>query len=115
MHIEYFPDGWTIVKFNDGQKLIYKIFATWRGGNERWRLSSGAKNFDNLTINGNVFIWPQNSGSVYHLPEDGENDCTPYQEDVLESIRIKCANDNVEFEIISLDVLRNNTSVISAS
>ncbi|MGY5796158.1 hypothetical protein [Rheinheimera faecalis] len=99
---EYFPDGWTIVKFKDGEKLIYKIFATWRSGNESWRLSSGAKNLDAIIKNGTLFTWPQASGSVYYLSEERQNCNTAYQENVLDTIKAKCVKENVEFDTINL-------------
>jgi hypothetical protein len=102
MSKSYHPDGWTVLKFTDNGIVIYKIFATWRWDNDRWRLSSGANDLSGLMRVGDEFIWPQASGSVYHLPIDGEHCSTLYQSAVFDNIQEKCINENIEYEILNL-------------
>ncbi len=99
------PDGWTILKLVDRGSVVYKIFATWRWNNDKWRLSSGAADLSGLSRKGEEFIWPQISGSTYHLPIGGENCCTFYQSTVLENIKARCDNEKIAYEIVSLSEL----------
>lgn len=101
----YYPVGWTILKFTYTEEVVYKIFATWRWGNEEWRLSSGATDLSSITKTGDTLVWPQASGSIYHLPLDGENCYTFYQGSVLEKIRVSCEKENIGLEVISLNNL----------
>lgn len=103
MPISHHPDGWTILKFIDGETVAYKIFATWRWENDKWRLSSGAEDLSGVSRNGDEFIWPQASGSTYHLPVGGEHCYTAYQGMVLENIKTRSIEEKIEFEIVSLN------------
>jgi hypothetical protein len=96
------PDGWTILKFDDGEKIVYKIFATWREENDKWKLSSGAPDLSALKKEGDKFVWKQASGSIYHLPVDGELSYTEYQGQVLESIKSSCIKQNVHLSILEI-------------
>ena len=107
MPTSHHPDGWTILKFIEGEKVVYKIFATWRWDNDIWRLSSGAEDICELSKIGDEFIWPQASGSTYHLPVDGEHCYTAYQGMVLENIKKRCVDEEIEFEIVRLSDLLN--------
>lgn len=102
MATHHHPDGWTILKFVEGDGVVYKIFATWRWDNDKWRLSSGTTDLSGLSKNGGEFIWLQTSGSIYHLPVGGENCCTSYQSMVLENIKERFDNEKIEYEIVSL-------------
>lgn len=102
MPTSHHPDGWTVLKFVESGKVVYKIFATWRWENDKWQLSSGAEDFAGLSKVGDEFIWPQASGSIYHLPVDGESCCTTYQGIVLENIQTSSAKENIQVEVISL-------------
>lgn len=99
------PDGWAILKFSDDGKVVYKVFATWRWDNDKWRLSSGAKDLSELSKLDGEYVWPQASGSTYHLPIEGEHCSTPYQSAVLDNIKAKCIKENIEFEIITIGQL----------
>ncbi len=98
------PDGWTILKFEDGEKIVYKIFATWRKENHQWRLSSGAPDLTTLKKEGDKFVWEQASGSIYHLPSEGEHCYTEYQGQVLESIKSSCIKQSVNLSIVEITV-----------
>jgi len=40
----YTPDKWVVLKINDGEETINKVFAGWYGdytGSDQWRLNSG--------------------------------------------------------------------------
>ncbi len=100
------PDGWTILKFTTNEGVFYKIFATWRWGNEEWILSSGAESVHNMTEEDSKYIWPQASGSIYHLPKDGERGFTFYQGQAMEGIIAKSIALGATVEIVKLqDVL----------
>lgn len=99
---EYTPDGWTIVRLTSPDLQFYKIFGTWRWANDKWRLSSGAFDFSGIRFEGNHFIWPQQSGSVYRLPVDGEHCMSAYQSSVLEMMLGGTKKHNFQLEPIFL-------------
>jgi len=83
------PHGWVILKFTSKEEVYFKIFASWRGGyleGDSWRLSSGSKELPVLSDCGKYWIWPQESGSCYHLPIKGEGGTSIYTESVLKDI-----------------------------
>lgn len=98
----HYPEGWTILKFEDGERIVYKIFATWRKENDKWRLSSGAPDLTALKKEGDKFVWEQASGSIYHLPAEGEHYHTMYQKQVLESIKSSCIKQNVHLSSVKI-------------
>lgn len=67
----YTPDAWEIVLIDSIKHgKIYKILAGWYGGymgSDSWKLSSG---IESIAIEGDVFVMPQSSGSVYELHKD---------------------------------------------
>ncbi len=102
----YMPDGWTILKITPHDNEIqphFRIFATWRWGNEEWRLSSGANTADDIRIEENNYAWPQASGSIYKMPFTGEGYRTMWQGQVMNKI-IKDAKDAqiADIEIVQL-------------
>ena len=85
----YTPDYWTIVKITTPQdKLIYKVFATWRGSytmNEAWRMNSG---ITNVKIEGNYIKFYGTSGSVYKLVnKESEYRTTAYTQSILNHMK----------------------------
>lgn len=98
-----YPDGWTILKITTSEEMCYKIFSTWRWDNEEWILSSGTLNTEELTQEDTKYVWPQASGSIYHLPFNGEHCYTFYQGLVLEKIKTQSAALGATIEIISMD------------
>jgi hypothetical protein len=85
----YTPDYWTIVKITTPQdKLIYKVFATWRGSytmNEAWRMNSG---ITNVEIEGNYIKFYGTSGSVYKLVnKESEYRTTAYTQSILNHMK----------------------------
>ena len=69
----YNPDYWLIVEFDSPEYgKIQKVFATWSGGyldGTSWKLSSGNKE---VTVDGDYYIVPQDSGSVYRLHKEAK-------------------------------------------
>ena len=102
MSTKYDPDGWTIIKLVEAGKLQYKLFATWRWEDDKWRVSSGVENLKALSKSGDKYIWPQSSGSIYHLPVNGENGFTAYQGAVLENIKARYIQEGIEFDVVPL-------------
>ena len=106
----YQPDGWTILKFvpRDESHPYFKVFATWRYGNEEWRLSSGSSNTEDIReVNGHI-IWPQSSGSIYKLRiKDSEGCYTFWQGEVLKRILEK-AEKEINVSIITLNSIPLN-------
>jgi len=85
----YTPDYWTIVKITTPQdKLIYKVFATWRGSytmNEAWRMNSG---ITGVEIEGNYIKFYGTSGSVYKLVnKESEYRTTAYTQSILNHMK----------------------------
>lgn len=80
------PEGWVVLRFEAPEdRPFYKVFATWRE-NDRWKVSSGAFDASEVTVDGEHVIWPQASGSTYKLPLGEENGYTFYQGRVMENI-----------------------------
>ncbi|WP_337972443.1 hypothetical protein [Vibrio comitans] len=67
----YEPEGWCILKVEPpGQPHFYQVFGSWVGGfadPDKWRLSSGADDLDSTFMEGDICVFPQSSGSIYHL------------------------------------------------
>ena len=83
------PQGWVILKFSTPTDTFYKIFSSWRGGyldGDSWRLSSGSSHPPTPSDCGKYWVWPQESGSCYHLPVNGEGGMSFYTERVLKEI-----------------------------
>jgi len=106
----YTPNGWVILKLESSETLFFKIFGTWRGDyltGDSWRLSSGSDKKPKLSECGKHWIWPQLSGSCYHLLVNGEGGMSFYTEHVLKNILSskRLADTGTSIEIISLDDL----------
>jgi len=70
--MEYNPDKWMILKINDGNSIIYKVFGSWYGGfldGDSWRVNSGITKimFDKKT---NSYRFYGESGSIYICHRD---------------------------------------------
>lgn len=87
----YKPDGWVILKITAPDSAFYKVFASWRE-NDRWRLSSGSNGLPVISECGKYWMWPQASGSCYHLLLGEENGYTHYTGSKLSEI-ISCSNE----------------------
>lgn len=84
--MEITSEGWVVLKVTDTDDTIwYKIFSSWRSG-DSWRLSSGATDKSQLVDNGDHFVWPQQSGTVYLLPKDFEGGMSIYTASVLDDL-----------------------------
>lgn len=114
----YTPDGWTILKFTprDGNSSYFKIFATWRYGDEEWRLSSGSDSAQDIKKDNGYWIWPQSSGSTYKLPigEDSEGGYSFWQGGVLRNL-IQKAETVIDVSIVTLDSLLKDDKSLSNS
>jgi hypothetical protein len=88
--MKYDVEGWVVLKYSvPSEKVYYRIFASWRGGNlsgESWRLSSGSEELPHLSDCGKYWLWPQLSGSLYKLPINEEDGYTFYTGQILSSI-----------------------------
>ncbi|WP_100913724.1 hypothetical protein [Pseudoalteromonas spongiae] len=84
------PDGWVILKITTAKSTFYKVFASWQE-NDRWRLSSGSEAPPEISKCGKYWIWPQASGSCYHLLVNEENGYTYYTGNKLSEI-LACSN-----------------------
>ena len=63
----YYPDKWVMIKvtrnvFPEGDKILYKIFGSWRNIDMRWRLNSGVTK---ITEDPRSYYFEGYSGSVY--------------------------------------------------
>lgn len=71
---EYTPDSWRLVVIESPEHgKIYKVLASWYGGftqGDSWKLSSG---IEGVTKEGNLYVMPQSSGSVYNCYEGAEH------------------------------------------
>ncbi|AOT07137.1 hypothetical protein [Pseudoalteromonas luteoviolacea] len=99
------PQGWVILKFSTPADTFYKIFSSWRGGyldGDSWRLSSGSLHLPTLSECGNYWVWPQESGSCYHLPVNGEGGYSHFTAQVLGNIILKSGEMDVSIEKVKL-------------
>ena len=101
----YTPDYWTIVKITTPQdKLIYKVFATWRGSytmNEAWRMNSG---ITNVEAEGDYIKFYGNSGSVYKLVnKESEYRTTAYTQSILNHMKQQLGKLNGTIEELPFD------------
>lgn len=61
----YKPDNWVILKIDNEDETIYKVFSTWSGGytqGNSWKLNSGVVSIEDA---GNYWIIKGYSGSTY--------------------------------------------------
>lgn len=107
------PQGWTILKITKPDGVSFKIFATWRWDGEKWMLSSGSVGASELTQEENEYVWPQSSGSIYHLPIGGEGCCTSYQGHVLDNIIAQGAAEGIQIEIVKLEALLSRERLLA--
>jgi len=104
------PHGWVILKFTNEGDEFFKIFASWRGGYldaDSWRLSSGNNKPPALSDCGKYWIWPQESGSCYHLSVHGEDGYSFYTAQILASIIIQSGESDVFIERVKLSSILN--------
>lgn len=100
--MEVRAEGWVIVHITRaGEKDIYKVFASWIDG-DVWRMSSGAFDKSQLKDQGDEFIWPQSSGSVYILPKKGEGRLTAHTSNVLSDAIKHAKNISAKIQTIKL-------------
>lgn len=105
------PDGWSVLSLlrEDGTRS-YKIFSSWKH-NDEWRLSSGADNLTDITVEGGCVVWPQQSGSIYILPFEGQNLRTNYTNSVLEQKIIPVLTEE-RIKVTRLDLIQDGQLVI---
>jgi len=87
---------------------FFKVFASLRGGyldRDSWRLSSGAREYPVLSDCGKYWIWPQESGSCYHLSIKGEDGYSHYTAQILGNILIQSGVNDVFVERVKLSTL----------
>ncbi|WP_462174642.1 hypothetical protein [Pseudoalteromonas gelatinilytica] len=104
------PQGWVILKFSSPADTFYKIFSSWRGGyldGDSWRLSSGSGHLPTLSECGKYWVWPQESGSCYHLPVNGEDGYSHFTAQVLGNIILKSGKNDVFIERVRLSSILN--------
>lgn len=78
---EYYPDRWVILDMGSHKR----IFASWYGGytsGDTWKLSSG---IENIIEDGDDYVLPQSSGSVYRIHKDMEG-TTAWSSGILKQI-----------------------------
>jgi hypothetical protein len=80
--MHYYPDKWVMIKvtrnvFPEGDKILYKIFGSWRNIGMLWRLNSGVTK---ISEDVDSYYFEGYSGSVYKCnklaygtTEHGEN------------------------------------------
>lgn len=113
------PQGWVILKFSTPTDIYYKVFSSWRGGyldGDSWRLSSGSNRPPTISECGKYWVWPQKSGSCYHLPVNGEGGMSFYTERVLKDILGRkdiCENNIDQVNILELFKDQNNKELFS--
>ncbi len=107
------PDGWSVLSLlrEDGTRS-YKIFSSWKH-NDEWRLSSGADNLTDITVEGGCVVWPQMSGSVYELSFNGQNKSTPYTLSILNQKIIPTLTEG-RIKLTRLDLIQNGSFDINS-
>ena len=101
MNISEKPDGWVILQITENNKIYYKVFGTWRGG-DRWKINSGIKS---VSEDDEFYYFHGYTGSCYRCAKNGYGASSFYCEVVLLNIIEKSEN--------SAQVLDKNTDWIS--
>ncbi|TMP72744.1 hypothetical protein CWB76_01990 [Pseudoalteromonas sp. S1609] len=104
------PQGWVILKFSTPADIYYKVFSSWRGGyldGDSWRLSSGSNRPPTISECGKYWVWPQKSGSCYHLPVNGEDGYSHFTAQALGNIILKSGKNDVFIERVKLSSILN--------
>jgi hypothetical protein len=94
------PEAWTVIKISNSEKVIYKVFASWRGGyisSDYWQLNSGIVKAEYI---GDSWVFHGNSGSVY-VCKNVETKHSPWSDSVLYELTKKLKNLGHEVEILS--------------
>lgn len=63
---EYKPDRWIMIRIQNEDQVVYKVFGCWYGGylhGDSWKLNSGVTS---VTETENAYQFAGASGSVYH-------------------------------------------------
>jgi hypothetical protein len=90
------PNKWLVIQMGD----VKKVLGGWSGGyldSDNWRLSSGVKSIEE---DGEYYLIHNHSGSVYNCRKGSEG-VTSLSSSILEQIKKKCKEDDVEFKVIS--------------
>jgi len=95
--MEYRPDLWVVVKFNEGtdNKVYYKVLASWRGGyldSDAWRMNSGITKAEE---EGDYILFYDGSDSVYYCLKKNYG-ASPYAVGVLGQMREKQPELNIK-------------------
>ncbi|WP_335989199.1 hypothetical protein [Pseudoalteromonas sp. CH_XMU1449-3] len=107
------PDGWSVLSLlRENGTRTYKIFSSWKH-NDVWRLSSGANNLKDITVEGECLVWPQMSGSVYELSFSGQNISTPYTLSILSQKIIPTLTEG-RIKLTRLDLIQNGSFDINS-
>lgn len=84
------PHGWVVIKitdnFTDKHPLVYKVFASWRGGyldGDSWKMNSGIKSVEETDTH---YIFHGYSGSEYHCDKRYYGNSTGYVGMVLQEM-----------------------------
>lgn len=102
--MDYYPDGWTLVKIS-GQHPHYRVFGSWRGGyaqGDSWRLNSGVMTCEK---EGKVYKFSGHSGSAYYCHEDGYGRLGSYNSGVLATYQEKGQGTFLTIEEMPEDIL----------
>lgn len=88
----YYPDRFVILKLNDENEEIYKVFGSWMGGyltGDNWRMNSGIEKI--VTEDESIHFYGY-SGSVYSVDRDSYG-VTTWSGAVLASMLEDCTID----------------------
>lgn len=101
---EYRPERWILVKIESERAVHHRFLAGWYGGfasGDSWKLSSGLLE-DEITMDGEVFVCPQSSGSCY-IVHPSSIGMSSYMHGVAQSFlkEAQDSNGELKFEVLS--------------
>jgi hypothetical protein len=80
------PDNWVILKIENGDEPLYKVFASWIGGylnGDSWKLNSGIKTIEEDEDN---YYFIGFSGSAYQCNKKGYGVASNFSLSVLDNL-----------------------------
>ena len=99
----YEPDYFLILRIKTPDDVIYKVFATWKGGyinGDSWKINSG---ITKVEVIDNYYVFHGHTSSVYKCHK-GSYGTTLYGQSVLQNIiDVAKEEENIEMTILEED------------
>lgn len=107
------PDGYVILKLEDGKDTIYKLFSCWYGGyldSDTWRLNSG---ITKITKENDYYIVEGNTDTVYKIWEGNSIKLSNYCSAILDELLETAKTGNVKVTLINIETCKKEIENVS--